>query len=68
MITMAKSKYAARINNIYFLPCIGKSLRWATDDIAREELPAEIKHLLASLDRLEAKATAKEHEADFDLA
>ena len=68
MITMDKSKYAARIENIYFLPRIGRSLRWATEDVARDELPANIKHLLARLDRLEAKARAKEYHPDDDPA
>jgi hypothetical protein len=58
-------KYAVRIDNIYFLDRIGASLRWATEDIAREELPADIKHLLNRLDRLEARARAKgRHPAD----
>jgi hypothetical protein len=56
---MSKPKYTARVDNIYFLSRIGLSLRWATQDIAREELPADIKHLLARLDRLQAKARAK---------
>ena len=56
---MDKSKYAVRIDNIYFLDRIGASLRWATEDIAREELPADIKRLLNRLDRLEARARAK---------
>jgi len=63
--TMDKSKYAVRVDNIYFLNRIGASLRWATQDIAREELPADIKHLLKRLDRLEARARAKDrHPAD----
>ena len=65
-ITMDKAKYAARIDNIYFLTRIGESLRWATDDIAREELPPNIQHLLARLDRLEARAVAKRQKADND--
>ena len=56
---MDKSKYVVRVDNIYFLNRIGASLRWATEDIAREELPADIKHLLNKLDRLEARARAK---------
>ena len=59
VLTMDKSKYAARIDNIYFLDRIGESLRWATEDIAREELPANIKQLLARLDRLEARERLK---------
>jgi hypothetical protein len=65
---MSKSKYTARIDNIYFLSRIGSSLRWATQDISRAELPANIKHLLARLDRLEARAKAKSEEPDNDSA
>jgi hypothetical protein len=61
---MANPKYAARVDNIYFLGRIGESLRWATEDVAREQLPANIQHLLARLDRLEARAQAKRQEAD----
>ena len=61
---MEMSKSTARIDNIYFLSRIGSSLRWATQDISREELPANIKHLLARLDRLEARAKAKSEEPD----
>lgn len=66
VITMANPKYTARIDNIYFLARIGESLRWATEDIAREQLPANIQHLLARLDRLEARAEAKRQKADND--
>jgi hypothetical protein len=58
---MDKPKYTARIENIYFLARIGETLRWATQDIADEELPTNIKYLLAKLDRLEARAEAKRH-------
>lgn len=58
-----KPAYAARIDNIYFLSRIGQSLRWVTGDIPREELPADIRRLLARLDRFEAKATAKADDA-----
>jgi hypothetical protein len=64
---MGKSKYTARIDNIYFLDRIGESLRWATEDIAPEELPATIQHLLARLDRLEARAQAKRQKTDNDI-
>jgi hypothetical protein len=46
-------KYAARVGNIYFLSHISPSLRWATEDTARDELPTKIKELLARLDQLE---------------
>ncbi len=58
--TMDKPKYTAQIDNIFFLARIGSSLRWATQDIAREELPANIRQLLNRLDRLEARAKARE--------
>jgi hypothetical protein len=55
---MESPKYTARVDNIYFLSRIGSSLRWATQDIARENLSADIKHLLARLDRVEARDRA----------
>jgi hypothetical protein len=56
---MAKAKYTARIDNIYFLSRIGLSLRWATQNIAHEDLPADVRQLLARLDRVEARDKAK---------
>jgi hypothetical protein len=56
---MRKSLHTAQIENIYFLSRIGSTLRWATRDIAREDLPTDIQLLLRRLDRLEAKAAAK---------
>ena len=50
-----KPKYVAQIDNVYFVRRIGTSLRHATADIAQEELPANIRHLLRRLERLEAK-------------
>ena len=55
---MNKPKHTARIENIFFLSRIGSTLRWATQDIAREDLPADIKRLLGRLDRLEARTAA----------
>jgi hypothetical protein len=46
-------KFAARVGNIYFLSHIGPSLRWATEDTARDELPTNVKELLARLEQLE---------------
>jgi hypothetical protein len=56
---MNNPKHTARIENIFFLSRIGSTLRWATQDIAREDLPPDIKRLLGRLDRLEGKAAAK---------
>jgi len=67
VLTMDRTKYAARIANIYFLGRIGESLRWATEDIARKDLPANIKHLLARLDRLEARERAKQRNSEPTL-
>jgi hypothetical protein len=52
-------KYAAQIENIYFLTRIGQSLRWATSDIAREDLPEDIQLLLRRLSRLEVQEARK---------
>jgi hypothetical protein len=65
---MRNSKYTARLDNIYFLSRVGSTLRWATQDVAREELPADIKHLLARLDPLEARANATPPQPDNDPA
>jgi hypothetical protein len=51
---MQKPKHTARVANIYFLSRIGESLRWATQDIVRDDLSADIQHLLDRLDRREA--------------
>ena len=61
---MRKPKHTAQIENIYFLSRIGSTLRWATQDIAREDLPPDIKRLLGRLDRLEARAGAKNDDSD----
>lgn len=55
-----QTKYTARIDNIYFLSRIGLTLRWATRGMARDDLPADIRHLLAKLDRQEARDRTKE--------
>jgi hypothetical protein len=65
---MRNSKYTARLDNIYFLSRVGSTLRWATQDVAREELPTDIKHLLARLDRLEARVNATPPQPDNDPA
>jgi hypothetical protein len=56
---MPNPKYAAQIGNIFFLGRIGSTLRWATADIVREELPADIQHLLRRLERQERRAQHK---------
>jgi len=65
---MSNSKYSARVDNIYFMSRIGLSLRWATQDIARKDLPADIKRLLVRLERQEMRAKAKDQPPDNDPA
>jgi hypothetical protein len=43
---------------VYFLSRIGLSSRWATKGIALQELPADIRQLLARLDEVEARGMA----------
>jgi len=65
---MRKPRHTAQIENIYFLSRIGSTLRWATQDIAREDIPTDIQRLLDRLERLEARAAAKNDDADGDPA
>ena len=65
---MSASKYAAQIDNVYFLARIGQSLRWATSDIAHEELPEDVLRLLRRLDRLERRQNARRQQPDNDPA
>jgi hypothetical protein len=62
---MSRPRSIARINNVVFLSRIGQTLRWATQDVAREDLPPDIKRLLGRLERLEAR-DAKRGEDDPD--
>jgi len=62
-----KPKFAARVDNIYFLSRIGSSLRWATQGVAREDLSSNVKHLLDRLDQLEEIAQPLSH-ADNESA
>lgn len=57
---MQKPKYVAQIENVYFLSHIGESLRWATSDIARDDLPDDIERLLWRLERAEARRRSKQ--------
>jgi hypothetical protein len=61
--TAQMKKCAAHLNNIYFLSCIGPSLRWATEDTARDELPTKIKELLTRLEQL--KTSIRRRAADL---
>ena len=47
------AKYAARLANVYFLKLLGTSLRQATADVPKVELPEEISRLLRELQRQE---------------
>ena len=63
---MPTPKYVAQISNVYFLTRIGESLRWATSDIAQEELPANVILLLRRLDRQERRQNAIKGRPDND--
>jgi hypothetical protein len=56
---MEHKKYAAQLDNIYFLAQVGQTLREATADIPREKLPEDIHLLLRRLERLEAREARK---------
>jgi hypothetical protein len=62
---MNRPKSIARIDNVVFLSRIGQTLRWATQDVAHEDLPPDIKRLLGRLERLEARE-AKRDESEPD--
>jgi len=53
-MTDRRSKFA-QLNNVVFLRRVGDTLRQATSDIAREDLPEEILHLLRRLERIELR-------------
>jgi hypothetical protein len=63
---MPTPKYVAQISNVYFLTRIGESLRWATSDIAQEELPENVILLLRRLDRQERRQNATKRRPDND--
>jgi chaperonin cofactor prefoldin len=56
---MAKLAPVARLDNIIFLSRVGETLRWATNDVAKEELPEEIERLLRRLKRREMQEARK---------
>ena len=63
---MHRSPKYPRLNNIIFLGKVGKTLRQATSEIAREELPENIVLLLRRLDRFERKDELKKRSAAQD--
>jgi len=48
-----------QLTNVVFLDKIGDTLRQATSDIAREDLPDDIQRLLRRLDRVELREQRK---------
>jgi hypothetical protein len=46
-------KYVARMDNVYFLKHLGKSLREATACITQEDLPEDVRLALRRLERHE---------------
>ena len=61
---MTRTKSVARLDNVVFLSRIGATLRWATQDIAREDLPPDVRRLLGRLERLEARRERKNADDD----
>jgi hypothetical protein len=55
-----KPKYP-QLANVVFLDKVGETLRQATVDITREELPEDILLLLRRLERIERKDSLKRH-------
>jgi hypothetical protein len=58
-VSKTTSRYTVRVDNVYFLSRVGLSLRWATEGVAREDLSADVRRLLAQLDELEAQELAE---------
>jgi hypothetical protein len=56
-----KPKYP-QLANVVFLDKVGETLRQATADITREELPEDILLLLRRLERIERKESMKRHD------
>lgn len=52
------SKYP-QLKNVVFLDKIGDTLRQATNEIAREDLPEDIQRLLRRLERVELREKLK---------
>ena len=48
-----------QLKNVVFLDKIGDTLRQATSDIAREDLPDDIQRLLRRLERVELREQQK---------
>ena len=48
-----------QLKNVVFLDKIGDTLRQATSDIAREDLPDDIQRLLRMLERVELREQRK---------
>jgi hypothetical protein len=48
-----------QLKNVVFLDRVGETLRQATGDIAKEELPEEIRLLLRRLERVESRDKRK---------
>jgi hypothetical protein len=60
---MHRSKKYPQLKNIVFLDRVGDTLRQATSEISREELPENILLLLRRLERLERKEELKKQRA-----
>jgi hypothetical protein len=56
---MSRLQRYPQLANVVFLGRVGETLRQATNDIAREDLPEDIVLLLRRLDREEQKKARK---------
>jgi hypothetical protein len=65
---VTRIKSVARLDNVVFLSPIGETLRWATQDVAREELPPDVRRLLGRLERLEARRERKNADGSTEPA
>lgn len=56
---MCRLQKYPQLKNIVFLDKVGETLRQATSDVVREELPEEIQRLLRRLERQERERALK---------
>jgi hypothetical protein len=61
-------KYTVRIGNVFFLSRIGLSLRWAAQNIDGHDIPADVRQLLARLEKVEAEEQAAQRQSPDNAA
>jgi len=60
---LRQRRYTARIDNVYFLSRIGLTLRWVTSSLPPQDIPANVRQLLARLEEVEAEEIAARNAA-----